>query len=120
MRFPCDFDRGTPRRIAQTHKSEVEVQCVDQHVDKPGGDGARFSAGPHSRDGRDSHEVSDRSSQPQRVSLETHRHWARLLRSWGPPSLPEFEQKLVRWNEERILLPGVERRRVRGQLVDHQ
>ena len=57
MRFPCDFDRGTPRRIAQTHKSEVELQCVDQHVDEPGGDGARFSAGPHSRDGRDTHEV---------------------------------------------------------------
>src|ERR1700722_4845463 len=77
---------------------------------------------PHSRDGRDSHEVSDRSSQPQRVSLETHRHWARLLRSWGPPSLPEFEQKLVRWNKERILLhyPADDHDRVRPHHVhDH-
>ena len=72
---PCDFDRGTPAGIAQTHKSEVEVQCVDQHVDELGRDGRRFSADPHSRDRRERHEVSDRRSQPQRVSLETRLHW---------------------------------------------
>jgi hypothetical protein len=76
---PCDFDRGTPGRIAQTHKSEVEVQCVDQHVDEPGGDGGRFSADPHSRDGRKCHEVSERCAQPQGVSLGTHWHWLVII-----------------------------------------
>src|SRR6202030_67596 len=76
---PRDFDRGASVGIAQTHKSEVEVQCIDQHVGEPGGDGRRVSSNPRRWDGRQCYEVPQRSSQPQGVSLGTHRRWLVII-----------------------------------------
>src|SRR6202030_3008041 len=53
---PRDFDRGASVGIAQTHKSEVEVQCIARPVGGPGGDGGRFSSAPRRRDGRQCYE----------------------------------------------------------------
>ena len=69
----CDFNCGAPVGIAQPHKCEVETQCIDQHG-KPAGDGARPSADPGRRDGRQCYEIPDRRPQPQSISLETDRH----------------------------------------------
>ena len=57
---PRRFDCGAPFGIAQTHKSEIQVQRSDQHIGKPGGNDRRFSPHPRRRDCRKRYQLAER------------------------------------------------------------
>src|SRR6202158_5997440 len=91
--FPCvpshHFDCAAPFGIAQTHKGEIQLQRSDQHIGKPGGNDRRFSSHPRRRDCRKCHELSERRSQGESLSMGFYWHFSLpWLRSCEPTVAP--------------------------------
>jgi hypothetical protein len=100
-----DFDCGAPFGIAQAHKGEIQLQRSDQHIGKPGGNGRRFSSHPRRRDVRKCYQLSERCSQRDALGMRFRGHLVRRARTFASQlSLPQFEEKLIGRNEERVLL----------------
>ena len=101
---PGHFDRGAARRIAQADESKIEAQGSDQDVGKAACDVARLAPYPRHRQSGNRQQIPQRRSQPQDLAVGFHLHSARHCALARRLPLANLAQKLVRRNEERILV----------------